>query len=156
MQHMQLTMLLSVLLFSNSCTLSDNVSSRYKIDFYEVGFFTEDNKPDHYQRMCGNIPNTVSVSDKKDGGSGEKWALALIEQKIRETAVRDGFNGVILGGFHCKTILALSGNIRDNETTYYQVYIPINYDPELYQAPLTDFQKNSRYFKRKTKRNNKR
>lgn len=151
MQYVRLTMILSVLLFSNSCTLSRLCSSTNKIDFYEVGFFTEDNKPDQYRRI-GTIPDFVKVSDRKDGGSGEKWALSLTEVKIRETAVKDGFNGVILGRFHYDTVLAFSGNIQDNVTTYYQVYIPIIYDPELYQAPLTDLQKNSRYFKRKEKK----
>lgn len=153
MRNAKLTMIFSVLLFSNSCTLSSIVSTPYNVDFYEVGFFTEENKPDHYQRMYNDSkPNFVSVNDKEDGGSGEKWAISQTEQKIRERAVREGFNGVILVRFHSVTRLAYSGNIRDNVTTYYQVYIPINYDQELYQAPLTDFQKKSKYFKRKSKR----
>ena len=113
----------------------------------EVGFFTEENKPDHYVlSLYPDRPSTsVFVSDQKDGVYGETAANALIERKIRERAVgiTEGswsrFNGVILvGPLRHAEHMGASG---EKYNTYIRTYIPIIYDSEKYQAPLTDYQK---------------
>ena len=67
-----------------------------------------------------------------------------IEKMIRERAARttlgawERFNGVILGPLRHSEHMGYSG---ERYTNYVRRYIPIIYDPEKYQAPLTDYQR---------------
>lgn len=147
-----ISVLICVLASLNNCTTVQKVSKQSNDDFDNVGFFTEENKPDTYELKYPqyHTPASVSVNDRDDVVSGEKGAITQTELKIREHAVVNGYNGVILGRLSHHTAVNM-GEI--SPVTYYtQTYTPIIYDQEKYQAPLTDYQKKSRYLKRKTKR----
>ena len=119
--------------------------------FDEIGFFTMENKPDHYEVLYPSSPITyeyleTNVWEGVDGG--EEWAATELEKQIRERGseghvpgkvewVRSRFNGVILLSFQKSEYMKQSGAYRE----YRQYYIPIIYDPVKYQAPLTDYQR---------------
>ena len=119
--------------------------------FDEIAFFTMDNKPDHYEVLYPSSPITyeyleTNVWEGVDGG--EEWARTELEKQIRERGGeghvpgkvewgRSRFNGVILLSFQKSEYMKQSGAYRE----YRQFYIPIIYDPEKYQAPLTDYQR---------------
>lgn len=113
--------------------------------FYnEVGFFTMENKPDEYEVLLHDSrPAEMTLNEREDGGSGESWAATEIEKRIRDLASRGihkdmantRFNGVILVGELTRGYNEVFG------TWYRQYFIPINYDQEKYQAPLTEYQK---------------
>lgn len=128
------------LVFLNSCTTIRKTSHPSIVDFDDVGFFTDENKPDTYQLKYPQYsPSSVSVNDRDDVVSGEKGAIAQTELKIREHAVTYGYNGVILGKLSHYTVV--NGHDTSPVTYYTQTYIPIIYDQEKYQAPLTDYQR---------------
>ena len=123
----------------------------------DIGFFTMENKPDHYELLFPDpgypvMYDNIYMSQWEDCGMTS--AATQIEMKIRERAsqgVPPGatyaslrFNGVII--FPLQKEL-----LRDGRIEYYQMYIPIIYDPEQYQAPLTDYQRGLKrsVFKRK-------
>ena len=115
------------------------------VGYNDVGFFTEENKPDDYVLLNpGNPYQSISVNDRNDGVYGEVGANILIERQIRERAVETTtgswgrFNGVILGPLRYTEHLGWSG---EKWCTYIRYYIPIIYDPEKYQAPLTNYQR---------------
>ena len=105
----------------------------YKVDFDEIAFFTEDNKPDEYSDANPYSYSYMETTTEMD--NGYNWAKNKNEEKIREKAVLYRFNGVIL----------LEPIVTTNENTgrkyLYQRFLPINYDPRKYKAPLTDYQK---------------
>ena len=112
--------------------------------YNEVGFFTMENKPDEYEVLFHDSrPAEMTLTEREDGGSGESWAATEIEKKIRDLAslgihkdmANTRFNGVILVGELYRGYDLVFG------TWYRQYYIPINYDQEKYQAPLTEYQK---------------
>ena len=128
------------LVFLNSCTTIRKTSQPSIVDFDDVGFFTDENKPDTYQLKYPQYStSSVSVNDRDDVVSGEKGAIAQTELKIREHAVTYGYNGVILGKLSHYTVV--NGHDTSPVTYYTQTYIPIIYDQEKYQAPLTDYQR---------------
>ena len=119
--------------------------------FDEIAFFTMDNKPDHYEVLNPGWPTTYEYLETNtwsgvDGG--EEWARTELEKQIREHGgeghvpgksewARSRFNGVILLPLQKSEYMKQSGAYRE----YIQFYIPIIYDPEKYQAPLTDYQR---------------
>ena len=113
--------------------------------FYnEVGFFTMENKPDEYEVISPYLePAEMTLNEREDGGSGESWAATEIEKRIRDLASRGirkdvantRFNGVILLGELTRGYNEVFG------IWYRQYFIPINYNQEKYQAPLTEYQK---------------
>ena len=112
--------------------------------YNEVGFFTMENKPDEYEVLFHDSrPAEMTLTEREDGGSGESWAATEIEKRIRDLAslgihkdmANTRFNGVILVGELYRGYDLVFG------TWYRQYYIPINYDQEKYQAPLTKYQK---------------
>lgn len=111
----------------------------YRTAIYDkIGFFTPENKPEHYQAQNPNQDFAfVSVNDRDDGGSGESWANLRTELKIREMGARANYNGVILGPLVHQTVMVGYENV----TYYYRYFLLINYDQEKYQAPLTEYQK---------------
>lgn len=116
-----------------SCTLFKVPKPNYKVDFDEIAFFTEDNKPDEYTDASPYSYSYMETTTEMD--NGYNWAKNKNEEKIREKAVLYRFNGVIL----------LEPIVTTNENTgrkyLYQRFLPINYDPRKYKAPLTDYQK---------------
>lgn len=125
------------------------------VGYDEVGFFTEENKPDQY--VVAGRSQSALISEANYGVIGEKGADLMIEKMIRERAARttlgawERFNGVILGQLRHSEHMGYSG---ERYTNYVRRYIPIIYDPEKYQAPLTDYQRNlkRRVFKRDSKK----
>lgn len=123
-----------------------------KVGYDEVGFFTEENKPDQY--VLAGRSQSAFISKADYGVIGEKGADLMIEKMIRERAAGttpgawERFNGVILGPLRHSEHMGYSG---ERYTNYARSYIPIIYDPEKYQAPLTDYQRSlkRRVFKRK-------
>lgn len=117
----------------NSCTLSKIPKSDYNVEYDEIAFFTEDNKPDEYSDANPYSYSYMETTTEMD--KGYNWAKDKNEEKIREKAVLYRFNGVIL----------LEPIVTTNENTghkyLYQRFLPINYDPQKYKAPLTDYQK---------------
>lgn len=129
--------------------------------FDEIGFFTMENKPDHYEILFPGWPRLfeslhMNTWDGVDGG--EEWARTELEKQIRERGSEghvpgrselavSKFNGVILLPLQKSEYMTLSGAYKG----YIQYYIPIIYDPEKYQAPLTDYQRSLKrsIFKRK-------
>ena len=119
--------------------------------FDEIAFFTMENKPDHYEVLNPGWPTTYEYLETNtwsgvDGG--EEWARTELEKQIREHGgeghvpgktewARSRFNGVILLPLQKSEYMKQSGAYRE----YVQFYIPIIYDPEKYQAPLTDYQR---------------
>ena len=130
-------------------------------NYDEIAFFTMDNKPDHYEVLNPSSPTTyehleINTWDGVDGG--EEWARTELEKQIREHGgeghvpgktewARSRFNGVILLPLQKSEYMKQSGAYRE----YVQFYIPIIYDPEKYQAPLTDYQRSlkRKVFRRK-------
>ena len=115
-----------------------------EVSYDQVGFFTMENKPDEYEDLLhGSRPAEMTLNEREDGGSGESWAATEIEKRIRDMAsqgihhdvANTRFNGVILVGELNRGYDEVFG------TWYRQYYIPINYDQEKYQAPLTDYQR---------------
>lgn len=112
------------------------------VGYDEVGFFTEENKPDQY--VVAGRSQSAFISEADYGVIGEKGADLTIEKMIRERAARttlgawERFNGVILGPLRHSEHMGFSG---ERYTNYARSYIPIIYDPEKYQAPLTDYQR---------------
>jgi hypothetical protein len=112
-----------------------------KVGYDEVGFFTEENKPDQY--VLAGRSQSAFISEDDYGVIGGKGADLMIERMIRERAAGTTpgawgrFNGVILGPLRHHEYMGLSGS----HATYARSYIPIIYDPEKYQAPLTDYQR---------------
>ena len=120
-------------------------------NFDEIAFFTMDNKPDHYEVLNPRSPTTYEYLETNtwegvDGG--EEWARTELEKQIREHGgeghvpgktewARSRFNGVILLPLQKNEFMKQSGAYRE----YVQFYIPIIYDSEKYQAPLTDYQR---------------
>lgn len=129
--------------------------------FDEIGFFTMENKPDHYEVLFPGWPRLfeslhMNTWDGVDGG--EEWARTELEKQIRERGSEghvpgnselavSKFNGVILLPLQKSEYMTLSGAYKG----YIQYYIPIIYDPEKYQAPLTDYQRSlkRKVFRRK-------
>lgn len=129
--------------------------------FDEIGFFTMENKPDHYEILFPGWPRLfeslhMNTWDGVDGG--EEWAATELEKQIRERGSEghvpgnselavSKFNGVILLPLQKSEYMTPSGAYKG----YIQYYIPIIYDPEKYQAPLTDYQRSLKrsIFKRK-------
>ena len=131
-----------IMVIMNSCAIIDKLSNDNSDFFDEVGFFSDDNKPDDYQLWNTYFPQSfVTVNDHDDGGSGEEWANLQTELKIRENAVYNGFNGVILGRLSHYTRLQGEKYAPYSITYYNRYYIPIIYDQDKYQAPLTEYQK---------------
>lgn len=121
----------------NSCAIFQKASNNKAI-FDNIGFFTTENKPEHYQAQDPQHHfSFVSVNDRDDGGSGESWANLRTELKIREMGARTNYNGVILGPLVHQTVMVGYENV----TYYYRYFLFINYDQEKYQAPLTEYQK---------------
>lgn len=111
------------------------------VGYDEVGFFTEENKPDQY--VVAGRSQSAFISEADYGVIGEKGADLTIERMIREraagtTGMWERFNGVILGPLRHSEHMGFSG---ERYTNYARSYIPIIYDPEKYQAPLTDYQR---------------
>ncbi len=121
----------AILMLMNSCTLLQSVSGKQKSEYDYIGFFTNDNKPTEYT-IAFHI-----LSESADLDNGINLAQLNIERQIRETAVSitPSFNGVIL--LKPDTII----NPYQLKRSLLQRYIPINYDQEKYQAPLTEYQK---------------
>lgn len=127
------------------------------VGYDEVGFFTEENKPDQY--VVAGRSQSAFISEADYGVIGEKGADLTIERMIRERAAGTTpgawgrFNGVILGPLRHSEHMGFSG---ERYTNYVRSYIPIIYDPEKYQAPLTDYQRSlkRRVFKRDSKKAN--
>ena len=126
-----------ILVVLNSCSLLHKTS-----DMDKVGFFTEETKPDDYQLRYPTHPSSVmSVNDRDDGGSGESWAKVKAEMKIREDAVYNKYNGVIIGKMTQYSVVSGSAVEGFRTVTVYNLsYTPIIYDQEKYQAPMTDYQ----------------
>jgi len=119
--------------------------------FDEIAFFTMENKPDHYEVLFPGWPRLfeslhMNTWDGVDGG--EEWAATELEKQIRERGSEGHvpgrselavtkFNGVILLPLKKSEYMTPSGANKE----YIQYYIPIIYDPEKYQAPLTDYQR---------------
>ena len=119
--------------------------------FDEIAFFTMENKPDHYEVLFPGWPRLfeslhMNTWDGVDGG--EEWAATELEKQIRERGSEGHvpgrselavtkFNGVILLPLQKSEYMTHSGAYKE----YIQYYIPIIYDPEKYQAPLTDYQR---------------
>ena len=130
--------------------------------FDEIGFYTMENKPDHYEVLYPNNPITyesLEINSWSGDDGGEGWARTELEKRIREKGgeghipgkpewIRPKFNGVILLSFQKNEYMTASGAYKE----YIQFYIPINYDQEKYQAPLTEYQ---RSLKRRVFRRNK-
>ena len=132
--------------------------------FDEIAFFTMDNKPDHYEVLNPGWPTTyehIETNGWEGVDGGEEWARTELEKQIREHGgeghvpgktewARSRFNGVILLPLQKSEYMKQSGAYRE----YVQFYIPIIYDPEKYQAPLTDYQRSlkRRVFKRDSKK----
>ncbi len=132
-----------------------------EVGFDEIAFFSMENKPDHYEVLFPGWPRLfeslhMNTWDGVDGG--EEWARTELEKQIRERGGEghvpgnselavSKFNGVILLPLHKSDYMTLSGAYKE----YIQYYIPIIYDPEKYQAPLTDYQRSLKrsIFKRK-------
>ena len=132
-----------------------------EVGFDEIAFFSMENKPDHYEVLFPGWPRLfeslhMNTWDGVDGG--EEWARTELEKQIRERGSEghvpgnselavSKFNGVILLPLHKSEYMTLSGAYKE----YIQYYIPIIYDPEKYQAPLTDYQRSLKrsIFKRK-------
>ena len=132
-----------------------------EVGFDEIAFFSMENKPDHYEVLFPGWPRLfeslhMNTWDGVDGG--EEWAATELEKQIRERGSEghvpgrselavSKFNGVILLPLHKSEYMTLSGAYKE----YIQYYIPIIYDPEKYQAPLTDYQRSLKrsIFKRK-------
>ena len=130
--------------------------------FDEIAFFNMENKPDHYEFVgkwgANIIYDNIYVNTYED--CGEANAAIQIEKLIRERAseghtpgfgsASERFNGVIL-------VFPLQKHYVPDRIVerfeYRQYYIPINYDPEKYQAPLTDYQRSLKrsVFRRKKK-----
>ena len=122
-----------------------------EVGFDEIAFFSMENKPDHYEVLFPGWPRLfeslhINTWDGVDGG--EEWARTELEKQIRERGGEghvpgnselavSKFNGVILLPLHKSDYMTLSGAYKE----YIQYYIPIIYDPEKYQAPLTDYQR---------------
>jgi len=115
-----------------------------EVPYDQVGFFTMENKPDEYEVLLHDSRLAeMTLNEREDGGSSESWAAIEIEKKIRDLASRGirndvaytRFNGVILVGELTRGYNEFFG------TWYRQYYIPINYNQEKYQAPLTDYQR---------------
>lgn len=122
-----------------------------EVGFDEIAFFSMENKPDHYEVLFPGWPRLfeslhINTWDGVDGG--EEWARTELEKQIRERGGEghvpgnselavSKFNGVILLPLHKSEYMTLSGAYKE----YIQYYIPIIYDPEKYQAPLTDYQR---------------
>ena len=141
-----------IMVIMNSCAIIDKLSNDNSDFFDEVGFFSDDNKPDDYQLWNTYFPQSfVTVNDHDDGGSGEEWANLQTELKIRENAVYNGFNGVILGRLSHYTRLQGEKYAPYSITYYNRYYIPIIYDQDKYQAPLTEYQKKQLNKKNKRK-----
>ncbi|MBQ1756938.1 MAG: Ig-like domain-containing protein [Erysipelotrichaceae bacterium] len=135
-----------------------------EVGFDEIAFFSMENKPDHYEVLFPGWPRLfeslhINTWDGVDGG--EEWARTELEKQIRERGGEghvpgnselavSKFNGVILLPLHKSDYMTLSGAYKE----YIQYYIPIIYDPEKYQAPLTDYQRSlkRRVFKRDSKK----
>lgn len=134
--------LVSVKNLKRDLSVLENRKKWPKVGYDDVGFFTEENKPDQYVLANPERPSTsISVNDRYDGVNGEIGADILIEKRIRERAIDANwgrFNGVILGPLRHTEHLGASGEKFNN---YIRSYIPIIYDSEKYQAPLTDYQK---------------
>ena len=132
-----------------------------EVGFDEIAFFSMENKPDHYEVLFPGWPRLfeslhMNTWDGVDGG--EEWARTELEKQIRERGSEghvpgnselavSKFNGVILLPLQKSEYMTLSGAYKG----YIQYYIPIIYDPEKYQAPLTDYQRSLKrsIFKRK-------
>ena len=132
-----------------------------EVGFDEIAFFSMENKPDHYEVLFPGWPRLfeslhMNTWDGVDGG--EEWARTELEKQIRERGGEghvpgnselavSKFNGVILLPLHKSEYMTLSGAYKE----YIQYYIPIIYDPEKYQAPLTDYQRSlkRKVFRRK-------
>ena len=132
-----------------------------EVGFDEIAFFTMENKPDHYEVLFPGWPRLfeslhMNTWDGVDGG--EEWAATELEKQIRERGSEGHvpgrselavtkFNGVILLPLQKSEYMTPSGAYKG----YIQYYIPIIYDPEKYQAPLTDYQRSLKrsIFKRK-------
>ena len=134
--------LVSVKNLKRDLSVLENRKKWPKVGYDDVGFFTEENKPDQYVLANPERPSiSISVNDRYDGVNGEIGADILIEKRIRERAIDANwgrFNGVILGPLRHTEHLGASGEKFNN---YIRSYIPIIYDSEKYQAPLTDYQK---------------
>lgn len=153
--------LISVKNLKHDLTVLEKRKNWGSANYDEIAFFTMDNKPDHYEVLNPSSPTTyehleINTWDGVDGG--EEWARTELEKQIREHGgeghvpgktewARSRFNGVILLPLQKSEYMKQSGAYRE----YVQFYIPIIYDPEKYQAPLTDYQRSlkRRVFKRK-------
>lgn len=131
-------LVIGILVVTFGCSVTQKNTKKNIANFDEIGFFTEANKPVHYQLIYPQHPSAfVSVNDKDDGGSGETWANLQTELKIREHAVFHEYNGVIVGKLTHYSVV-----VGYQTVTYYNRYfIPIIYDQEKYKAPLTEYQK---------------
>ena len=119
--------------------------------FDEIAFFTMENKPDYYEVLNPRSPTTyehIETNGWEGVDGGEEWARTELEKQIREHGgeghvpgkvewARSRFNGVILLPLQKIEFMKQSGAYRE----YVQFYIPIIYDSEKYQAPLTDYQR---------------
>ena len=143
--------LVSIKHLKHDLSVLEKRRDRPNVGYDEVGFFTEENKPDHYEVLFPGWPRLfeslhMNTWDGVDGG--EEWAATELEKQIRERGSEGHvpgrselavtkFNGVILLPLHKSEYMTPSGAYKE----YIQYYIPIIYDPEKYQAPLTDYQK---------------
>ena len=136
--------LVSVKNLKHDITVLKKRKNKPIVGYNDVGFFTEENKPDEYVLVNSGRYSDVTVTDINDGFYGKAGADILIERQIRDraagTTVGDWgrFNGVILGPLRHKEYTGYNGVTYN---TYCRRYIPIIYDPEKYQAPLTDYQR---------------
>ena len=136
--------LVSVKNLKHDITVLKKRKNKPIVGYNDVGFFTEENKPDEYVLVNSGRYSDVTVTDINDGFYGKAGADILIERQIRDraagTTVGDWgrFNGVILGPLRHKEYTGYNGVTYN---TYCRRYIPIIYDPEKYQAPLTNYQR---------------
>ena len=133
--------LVSVKNLKNDLSVLEKRKKMPIVGYDEVGFFTEENKPDQY--VVAGRSQSAFISEADYGVIGEKGADLTIEKMIREraagtTGMWERFNGVILGPLRHSEHMGFSG---ERYTNYARSYIPIIYDPEKYQAPLTDYQR---------------
>ena len=150
---LSLTTIACIMVIIESCSIIGKSLNDNSDLFDEVGFFSDENKPDDYQIWNTYFPQSfVTVNDHDDGGSGEEWANLQTELKIREHAVYNGFNGVILGRLSHYTRLQGEKYAPYSITYYNRYYIPIIYDQDKYNAPLTEYQKEQLNKKRRKAR----
>lgn len=158
--------LISVKNLKHDLTVLEKRKNWGTANYDEIAFFTMDNKPDHYEILFPGWPTlyeTLFLNDgEKSVDGGEKWAATELEKLIRERGgeghapgselASTRFNGVILLPLRRSEYMTMSGT----KIEYRQYYIPIIYDPEKYQAPLTDYQRSlkRRVFKRDSKKAN--